>query len=124
MKKIIFCIITALFLISCQSLEKNETLKVNIVRENNKNEQIKIYLYSYDDRIADKSATLLLEKQVELTSKENIIKFLVPKETGEDTYYIVLDKLGNYTLDYSNGGIEKLKIGGVNKVKIIKIENN
>lgn len=124
MKKIIFCIITALFLISCQSLEKNETLKVNIVRENNKNEQIKIYLYSYDDRIADKAATLLLEKQVELTSKENIIKFLVPKETGEDTYYIVLDKLGNYTLDYSNGGIEKLKIGGVNKVKIIKIENN
>lgn len=122
MKKIIFFIITMIFLISCQNLEKKETLKVNIIRENIENEKIKIYLYSYDSRIADKAATLLLEKEIELSGKENITELLVPKETGEDTYYIVLDRGDSYMLDYSNGGIEKLKIDGINKVKIIRID--
>lgn len=122
MKKIIFFIITMIFLISCQSLEKKETLKVNIVRENRENEKIKVYLYSYDERIADKAATLLLEKEIELSGKESTTNFLVPKETVEDTYYIVLDRGDSYMLDYSNGGIEKLKIDGINKVKIIRID--
>lgn len=123
MKKIILFIVSILFLIIWQNLEnseKNNVLKVSIVRKNEEKEKIKVYLYSYDARIADKAATLLSKKEIELESKETIINFLVPKESKEDNYYIVLDKADNYMVYYSKGGIEKLKIGDTNKIEIIK----
>lgn len=124
-KKIILIIVSILFLIiweNSENSEKNNVLKVSILRKNEEKEKIKVYLYSYDERIADKAATLLSEKEVELASKETVINFLVPREYEKEIYYIVLDKSDNYMLDYSKGGIEKLKIGGINKVKIIKNE--
>jgi hypothetical protein len=123
MKKNIFLLIFTLLLsVGCNRFQKQEILKVNIVRDSIENSKIKISLYSYDTRIAGKMATLVSEKELELLDKENQIEFLVPKDTEEDTYYIVLDKSDksdNYSIDYSEGGIKKLKVDIVNEVKIL-----
>ena len=120
MKRNIFLLIfTLLLLVGCNKFREHETLKVNIIRDNTENSKIKISLYSYDERIAGKKATLVTEKEVELLGKENQVEFLVPKDTEEDTYYIVLDKSDNHTIDYSEGGIKKLKVDIINEVKIL-----
>lgn len=120
MKKNVFLLIfTLLLLMGCNKFQKQETLKINIIRDSIENSKIKISLYSYDTRIAGKMATLVSEKELELLDKENQIEFLVPKDTEEDTYYIVLDKSDNYSIDYSQGGIKKLKVDIVNEVKIL-----
>lgn len=120
MKKIIFFIMMNIFLVSCSSLSNKESLKINLVKDDIQKEKVEVKLFAYDERIADKAATLISTKEVELTGKETSLTFEVPKKTDENTYYVTLGDMGDYKIDYSEGSIEKLEVDKDNSVKIIK----
>ncbi|MGL5278009.1 MAG: hypothetical protein ACRC8M_02855 [Cetobacterium sp.] len=121
MKKIWLTLILIMSsLLGCKSLEekKENSIKINLIGNIVPKDNLTVLLFAYDNRIADKKADLVRKESIVLKEHENIIEFIVPKDTR--TYYISLDNKETYSLDYSSGSIQNLEFTQVNNIKVNK----
>lgn len=126
MKKLLITIIITLFaLTGCKGLEKNvmkEKISIHLTGDISSQEKIGVLLFAYDERIADKKATLIEEKDILLKKHENIIDFYLPLKIEDITenrvYYISLKNNDKYIIDYNSGNVFNLKKNEINKIKL------